>query len=320
MVVFIFIISTLCFALAGTYFVKKKYVVKRRIQQLITKNQTIVGEGVPKEKKHALQALIHSVKSLAKWIKTPEQKQIRLERDLESAGIPLKVEEFISIRLITFGLLFVVSLLLHLHIVMSILVALIGWGLPGFYLKKKKEDRLAASVAQLPQALETMTNGMKSGFSFLQSMQLVAKEMPDPIGLEFTKSIKEINFGLPLEVALNNLLERLPNKDLEIAVSAVLIQRSTGGNLVRILETIQETISERVKMKDELKALTAQGRISAFIITALPLVLGVLLNVMNPHYFDSMFAHPLGWVLLGTGVLSGLLGWIFIQKIVTIEV
>ncbi|WP_180994375.1 type II secretion system F family protein [Bacillus sp. Marseille-P3661] len=321
MLIFIFILSTLCFALIGTYRLKKQQQVKRRIQQLILKDTKKSDVNVEKEPKDQQKSPFKElIKTLSKNIKTSNHKRYKLENELESAGLPLKVEEFISIRLGLFGLTLIGTLLLKFHILIAIIAALTVWVLPSIVLRQKKAARIAVSAAQLPQVLETMASGMKSGFSFMQAMQLVSKEMPDPIGTEFQKTIKEINLGIPLENAFENLLHRLPNKDLEIVVTAVLIQRSTGGNLVTILETIHDTISERVRMKDELKALTSQGRMSALVITLLPVALGLLLNVMNPDYFDPMLSHPLGWVLLGAGSISAILGWFFIQKVVTIEV
>lgn len=317
----IFIGATLVFGLLGQYFIHRKGYVKRRIEQFIPKNTQmplIQNETVEKEAK--IPFFSSAVSALSRIITTSKQQQKKLERDLEGAGISLKVEEFIAIRFIIFAALLALTLFLNHHFLISILIALIGWMIPSIIVRRKKEARIAASASQLPQVLETMSNGMKSGFSFLQAMQLVAKEIPNPIGGEFMKTIKEINIGISMENAFGNLLHRLPNKDLQIVVTTVLIQRSTGGNLVMILETIHETITERVRMKDELRALTAQGRTSALIITLLPVALGILLSIMNQGYFEPMFSHPLGLVLMGLGAFSGIIGWVLINKVVTIEV
>lgn len=317
----IFIGTTLVFGLLGQYFVRRKDYVKRRIEQFIPKHtQMPLTQNETEEKTAKISYLSIVVKALSRIITISKQQRQKLERNLEGAGISLRAEEFIAIRFIIFAILLGLTLFLNNHFLISIFVALIGWIFPSIIVRRKMESRIAASASQLPQALETMSNGMKSGFSFLQAMQLVGKELPDPLGGEFMRTIKEINIGISLESAFENLLQRLPNKDLEIVVTAVLIQRSTGGNLVMILETIHETISERVRMKEELRALTAQGRTSATIITLLPVALGILLSIMNPGYFDQMFSHPLGVVLLGLGAFSGVLGWLLINKVVTVEV
>ncbi len=320
MVFLIFVLATFTFAFSGLYLLNKKQKVKRRLKQFAlqdTRNQVNNKENEQKTKKLLIRNLIERV---AKNIRTSDSRQNKIENQLISAGIPLKVEEFIIIRLATFALTIVIAFLFGVHVTFAILIGFIGWILPLLYLNKKRDARISAFAEQLPQSLEMMANAMKSGFSFMQAMKLVSKELPDPISGEFQQTINEINLGISTEAAFENLLKRIPDKDLEIVVTAVLIQRSTGGNLAQILETIHETISERVKMKDELKALTSQGRMSALIITLLPVILGILLNVMNPDYFTPMFSHPLGWVLLGGGTLSGIMGWIFIKKVVTIEV
>ncbi|WP_428911925.1 type II secretion system F family protein [Niallia sp. Krafla_26] len=319
MVIIIFLVTTISFGLMGSYLLNKNNKVKRRIRQFITIEQAENKSEQERTEKKKPQ-LKEFISVLAKNIRASENQRVTLETELERAGIPLKVEEFITIRIILFFMVFILTLVMGIHPLLSILIGLIGWKIPSLYLQKKKNKRIADFTAQLPEALETMGSAIKSGFSFMQAMQLVSKEMPDPIGIEFRKTIKEMNLGISTEVAFENLLNRLPNKDLEIVVTAVLIQRSTGGNLAQMLETIHETISERVRMKDELKALTSQGRMSAIVISLLPVILGLILNVMNPDYFTPMFSHPLGWVLLGGGAVSGLLGWVFINKIVNIEV
>ncbi|OIJ11051.1 hypothetical protein BKP37_16710 [Anaerobacillus alkalilacustris] len=320
MFIFIFILSTLSFALTTIYYRNKKQKVQKRINRFIPRSSKVSQEKeveVPSVKPTVFKEFITTI---AKNIKASETKQNKWKIELESADIPLKVEEFMTIRIVLFSIMFIALILSGVNVLLSIVIGLISWKLPTIYVKKKKEARVSDAATLLPQTLETMASAMKSGFSFLQAMQLVSREVPAPIGIEFERTIKEINFGIPTETAFANLLKRLPNKDLEIAVTAVVIQRSTGGNLAAILETIHETISERVRMKDELKALTSQGRMSALVITLLPIILGLLLNVMNPEYFSPMFSHPLGWLLLAGGTISGILGWIFIQKVVTIEV
>ncbi|NMD70123.1 secretion system protein [Bacillus sp. DNRA2] len=251
---------------------------------------------------------------------TTKKNTTKWETKLEAANLPLKTEEFQALRIVT-GLAAVgITALLKLPIPVIIVAAIIGPTLPTIYLKRKIKTRLARCTTQLPQALGTMATSMKSGYSFLQAMQVIAQEVPDPIGTEFKKTLREINLGVPLEEAFANLINRLPTDDIKIVANAIIIQRSTGGNLTQILDTIQETITDRVRIKEELRALTAQGKMSAWIISLLPVIIGVVLNLMNPEYFNPMISHPLGWTLLGAGLISGIIGWFVIQKIVNIEV
>lgn len=318
--ILVFFLSTLLFVMSIKLFSSNKQMVKRRVEQLVDRNG-IMTESEPNLNKNKKRPAVHRlIQWGAKNIRTSETNREKIEQALESSDIPLKVEEFITIRVGLFFIFLLIPILLGHHFILAILIGFIGWKLPSYFVKRRKEKRITAGSAQLPQVLEIMSSAMKSGFSFLQAMQQVAKEIPEPIGLEFMRTLKEINYGVQMDTAFQNLLRRLPNKDLEIILTAILIQRTTGGNLSQILETIHETIAERVRMKDELKALTSQGRISALVITLLPVGLGLILSVMNPEYFTPMLEHPIGWALIGGGIISGIIGWIVIQKIVTIEV
>ncbi|WP_084786742.1 type II secretion system F family protein [Bacillus tuaregi] len=319
MIFIIFILSTILFAFILTKYVNKKQKVRRRIQQL-TKVEINTVEADSKAEGPMTSPIKKILSILSKSIKTTETKRIKIESELEGAGIPLKVEEFITIRLVMFTIAFFFSFFFGFHLLVALLCAVLGWNLPSFYIRRKKQSRLNAFTAQLPDALETMASAIKSGFSFMQAMQLVSKEMDPPIGIEFARTNKEINLGISMETAFGNLLKRMPNKDLEIVVTAVLIQRSTGGNLVQMLETIHATISERVRMKDELKALTSQGRMSATVISLLPVALGGILYLMDRSYFNPMLSHPIGVVLISAGIISGVIGWLLINKIVKVEV
>ncbi|AGK55954.1 type II secretion system F domain-containing protein [Bacillus sp. 1NLA3E] len=242
------------------------------------------------------------------------------EQKLEAANLPLRTEEFMAIRLLAGIGLGGTAAILNMPLFIITVSAILATFLPHFYVKRKIAQRLARCTTQLPQALGTMATSMKSGYSFLQSMQVIAQEVPDPIGTEFKKTLREINLGVPLEEAFENLQTRLPTDDIKIVANAIIIQRSTGGNLTQILDTIQETITDRVRIKEELRALTAQGKMSAWIISLLPVILGFILNIMNPEYFHPMLTQPLGWTMLGVGAVSGIIGWFVIQKIVNIEV
>lgn len=315
------LVFTLLFYKIGSYFYRKNNVVKRRIETFIPRDirSSVVLEEPENHKKEHVKVKEILLK-LTSVIHPKKNKREKLQRVLDTAGMPLKPEEFILIRVAIAGSAGILGLLIKVNIFVIFLLVIVGWVIPGFYVKVKREKRLAKCAAQLPQALDTMSTAMKSGFSFIQAMQIIAKEVPDPLGPEFSRVIHEINLGVSMESAFENMLKRLPNKDLDIVVTALLIQRTTGGNLTQILETIKETITERVRMKEELNALTAQGKMSAWVISLLPVILGLLLNVMNPEYFSPLISHPLGWTLLGFGAISGMLGWFLIQKIIKIEV
>lgn len=242
------------------------------------------------------------------------------EQPLTQSGVKLSLGELFIGRVMLAILCISIGYFLELHVIFTIMVGIIGFHLPIIYVKKKRKKRLQMASNQLGEALGTMANSLRAGFSFMQTLNMVAKEVEEPLGPEFLKALQEINYGITVEEAFYNLLERLPDKELEIVLNTLIIQRTTGGNLAVLLETMQETIFDRSRVKDEVKTLTAQGKMSAMIITILPLALALYLKFVNPEYFQLLFTHPLGWAMVIMGSISIMLGWFFISKIVQIEV
>jgi tight adherence protein B len=202
--------------------------------------------------------------------------------------------------------------------------ALAGFGggmfLAYFFLIAAKKRRIKKFEKQLPDALGLMARSMKAGHSFPAGLQLVADEMPNPIGMEFFKVFKEYNYGLDMNIALMNLYTRIELRDLKFFVTAVMIQRETGGNLVEILDKISSLIRERFKLVGSIQALTAEGRFSGLILIALAPALGGVMYGINPDYIRLLFYHPLGHKLLMGGLFFQLVGFLAIRKIVNIKV
>ena len=244
-----------------------------------------------------------------------------LELRLHRAGIPLKAGEFLAIN----GFVGLVGGLLGVVIsrgdlLQMLLFLLIGLILPQLYLIRKERASMSALSGQIADSLILMANSLRAGHSFLQSLEMVAREMDPPISREFRRALQEMNLGIPVETALTAMGHRAGNEDLDLMVTAVLIQRQVGGNLAEILDTIAETIRERVRIQGEIKTLTAQGRISGVIICILPVAIGAFIGVLIPSYLSLLIVHPMGKVMLGIGVLGQLAGIIAIRKIITINV
>ncbi len=309
--------STCFYVILGTILIKRKNPYETRIKKFLP-SVSEISENKKNEKRKSKRPNENFV-----WLFTFLKNKrfvLKWNSKLVESGFHWKPEEFFAVR---FGLLFVgvlLGVIFEQSVLVTIILALLGFFLPVVYVQKKKKERIAKGAAQLPQALGTMATAMKAGFSFIQAMQLVGKEIPDPLGMEFVNTVKQINLGVSMEEAFQNMLKRFPNKDLEMVVTALLIQRSTGGNLAELLENMQITITERIKMKEELNALTSQGKMSAWVISLLPVGLGLLLKVMNPEYFSPLLQHPLGIAMLVMGAVSGSIGWVIIRKIVNVEV
>lgn len=239
--------------------------------------------------------------------------------ELILADIMMKPEEFCLIWLLLTFVPAGIAALFQAGIMPSATLAVVGAALPIVFIKVKKGKRKKAFEAQLGDTLIMMCNGLKSGFSFQQTMENVARDMPAPIGIEFGRVCNEIKYGATMEEALNNMVDRVKSADLMLVVSAVLIQRTTGGNLSEILTTISHTIKDRIKIKGEISSITAQGRMSGIIIGVLPIGIAVILMVINPEYMTTFFTTTAGNIMLIVSVVMEVLGFFAIRKVVTIE-
>lgn len=243
----------------------------------------------------------------------------RLQDRLRRAGLKLLPTEFLFFQVCAAGL------------AMTLGATLAGgaawwvWGLAGFllplwWLGRRETARLKQFEGQLPDALGLIANSLRSGYSFLQALDVVSREMPEPLGREFAQVLRENKVGIPLEDALAGLSRRVNSPDLDLVITAVLIQRQVGGNLAEIVEKIGQTIRNRLQLLGQVRALTAQGRLSGWIVSALPVGLGLILHGVNPDYLQPLFRHPLGWMMLGVGVVMQAVGILVINKMVQMEV
>lgn len=243
-----------------------------------------------------------------------------LENQLTRADIPLRGEEFLLQALLIGGSVFLLILLLLKQPVLALASGLAALLAPFLMLNMARQKRLGKMNSQIGDALVIMANSLRSGFSFLQAMDMVRRELPDPISKEFGRTFQEISLGNQVEDALLNLTRRVQSEDLDLVVTAVLIQRQVGGNLAEILDNIADTIRERVRIKGQIRSITAQGRISGLVISLLPLGLAGMMLAINPDYIMTLFKSKAGLGMLAGAVVSEIIGILTIRKIVQIEV
>jgi tight adherence protein B len=244
----------------------------------------------------------------------------QMEIELIKANLPLRGEEFIMITVLLMAGLGLLLLLLTGNAILGWFGVVIGFVGPRIVIKQMKQKRVQKFNLLIGDALIVMSNSMRAGFSFLQALEMVSREMPPPISEEFGRTLREMNLGTPTEEALLNLTTRIESEDLDLVITAVLIQRQVGGNLAEVLDGISNTIRERIRIKGEIKTLTAQGRISGYVVGALPIAVGLILSVINPTYIGALFTEPAGWALLTAGVISQTIGIALIKKTVDIKV
>ena len=244
----------------------------------------------------------------------------KLAEDLQKADLRIKSSEWV---LAVLGIGCAVGLLLTLRFG-SIVFLAVGlaavYFLSGFYLRFRQKRRTRAFNNQLGDTIMLLSNALKAGYSFSQALSTVSKSAGPPMGIEFSRATREIALGIPVDDALNHMVERNQSEDFDLLVTAVQIQRVVGGNLAEILDTIAHTIRERVRIQGEIRTLTAQARFSGWIITLLPVGLAGILTLISPDYFRPMLVQTGGKIMLAVGGVSMAIGVAIIQKIVKIEV
>ena len=295
------------------------------------------GQKVEGDKEGAggVAELIQRSAALAQLNKVVEKRDFgaNMLRDLGAADLKLKPSEFLAIWAASaFGVpivMFLIGLVLP-SFRNPILLALgfaIGAFAPRFWLNFRKGGRLKKFNSQLPDTVTLIANALRAGSSFLQAIELVVRESQPPISIEFGRVIREVNLGLPFDIALENMVKRVRSEDFELMATAIAIQHQVGGNLAEILDSIAFTIRERIRIKGEIRTLTAQQRMSGYVVGALPFGLAFFIYLAAPKFFDPMFVKPpdvigipLGLILMGIAVMSMGAGFFFIRKIVDIEV
>jgi tight adherence protein B len=253
----------------------------------------------------------------------------RVARELARADLKFKVVEYYALVLIsTAGLAFVAFFLQNnpenplMGGVSALIGGVIGFILPRVYVKRQQAVRLAKFNDQLSDMLNLMVNGLRAGYSTMQAMEAVSRELPSPISDEFRRVVQEMQIGIPMEKALENLLRRIPSEDLDFVVTAINVQREVGGNLSEILDTISFTIRERVRIKGEIRVMTAQVRTSGTVLALIPVFLAIALWFISPEYIGSFFDNGpfCGWLSIITIVGMIVSGYFVMMKIADIEV
>jgi tight adherence protein B len=279
--------------------------------------------------------MIASSEALNTFNKAMEQRDFgaNLARDLARADLRLKVSEYLMIW--AGSILAVPGIFLLLSFVLAPLGnpiallagVLIGFIIPRKWLGRRKSSRHNAFNKQLPDTITLIANALRAGSSFLQAIELVVRESRPPISVEFGRVIREVNLGLPFESALENMVRRVRSDDLELMATAISIQHTVGGNLAEILDSIAFTIRERIRIKGEIRTLTAQQRLSGYVVGFLPIGLASFLFIAAPGFMEPMFANPpavlglpAGVVILCFGGFMMFIGFMMIRKIVDIEV
>ncbi|HEY1169519.1 MAG TPA: type II secretion system F family protein [Candidatus Limnocylindrales bacterium] len=309
--------------------------INARLVRYVAGKPETAASAKPGESSAGIGDLFAQSVALARLNRVVEQRDFgaNLARDIARADLKLKASEFIAIwagSVLAVPLIFLVlsSVLSPLGTPVGLLIgAVIGFFLPRFWLARRRASRLDAFNKQLPDTITLIANALRAGSSFLQAIEMVVRESTPPVTVEFGRVIREVNLGLAFDVALDNMVRRVRSDDLELMATAITIQHQVGGNLAEILDSIAFTIRERVRIKGEIRTLTAQQRMSGYVVGFMPIALMGVLFVIAPSFMKPMFENPpglfglpAGMILLAFGGLFMLIGFTLIRRIVAIEV
>lgn len=271
------------------------------------------------EKEKVNISLIKSLSQLIprKWLKAKSGE--KLKQQLIKADIPIDIEELFIIQLLSsfsFGFL---GYSLSRNFIICLVIIVLVWNVPKLIIAKKIKDRIRDFEEQINEGIMIISNSLKAGYSFMQAIQVVAQETTGPFAKEFKRLLKEMSLGMSIEDSMNSMLKRMDSQDLKLIVNAILIQKDIGGNLSEILDNISETIRERQKIKNELKTLTAQGKLSGIIVMSMPFFLGIIIYVFNNEYILVLFTTKVGLAMTIGALISQMLGLFIIRKIINID-
>jgi tight adherence protein B len=264
---------------------------------------------------------------LSDWLNQNVEKSTygsRLSRSLAQADLKMKPGEYVALIIIS---VLSVGMLGYFvggkSLIVAAITGIFGFFIPGMYLNGQKSRRLIKFSDQLPDMLNLVVNGLRAGYSTMQAMESVSKEMPAPICDEFRRVVQEMQLGVSMEASLENLLRRIPSDDLDLVITAINVQREVGGNLAEILDTITHTIRERIRVKGEIRVLTTQVMYSGRFLSLLPIIVIGVLYLLNREYMMEFFKPEsgfCGYIALGLGAILIIAGYFTMNKLAQIEV
>ena len=309
-----FFVWSLISAVVLTLFYKGKHIDKLKYFD----NNYEIKEKIENKKTYKI-SFLKLLSNLIPNIKMNEKHDKKLEIELMKSDIPITVGELLVIKILTSTSSAFLAYALSKDFIVVLFIFILIWCLPKIIISHRKKERVKNFNEQLNEGTMIISNSLKAGYSFLQAIAAVSQETKDPFAKEFKKLLKEMSLGISEDIALNNMLNRMESEDLRLIVNAILIQKDIGGNLSEILDNISKTIRERQKIQNELKTLTAQGRLSAIIVMLIPFFIGITVYFTNKEYIMLLFTTPLGIGLIVTAFLNQIIGLIIIKKIINID-
>lgn len=312
---FAFLFFILLF-LGLTAVLRRRREMAERIQMYSGYRPSVVRKASPFE---VLRSRLHEIFA-EKAKRSGTSGRSRLDLMMVRAGLPLLGSEFLAISAGLSLLVFVIFALATLNPATGFLAVLLFLAADFVFVQRRITKRLSNFQRQLADCLSLVANSLRAGFSFLQTMEIISREMEPPMSTEFGRVMRDTSLGKSLDEALHDMDERVGSADFSLVVTAVLIQQQVGGNLATILDTIRETISERVRLRREIMTLTAQGRAAGMILACIPIVLGLFFYITAPEFIQPLLTTSIGHIAIGVAIVMEIIGFIAISKIVNIKI
>ena len=243
-----------------------------------------------------------------------------IERLIEESGATMTVGRFVLMSLCSAVAAYLLIGYFTGRLILAIFVGLLALTLPYVSLSRKRTVRVRQFEEQFPDAIDLIARALRAGHAFSSGLEMVADEMPKPVGPEFRLLFERQNYGMSLPDALRAFAARIPLVDARFFVTAVLTQRESGGNLAEVLDNLASVIRARFTIRRQLRVYTAQGRMSGYVLAALPIVVGTIIYLLNPEYGALMFTHPLGRIFLVVAATMQIIGYLWIRKIINIDI
>ena len=290
--------------------------VERRLQGMVNEDAQQEQGGVDRLFKTEAKGPLPGVDRLM----SSTSRGTALARWIAQAGSPMSVSALLMRSAISGILLATITSFVWHRLWATVVALTVGAAIPFLRMRRQRRKRLSKFEEQFPEALDLISRAVRAGHAFNTGLKMVADETQDPVGPEFRKTFDEQNFGLPLKDALFNLSDRVPILDVRFFCTAVLIQRETGGNLAEVLDNLANIVRERFKILRQVRVYTAHGRLTGYVLLALPATLAVVLQFVNAEHTNVLFTDPIGKMMLVVTVVMQIVGYIWIQKVVKIEV
>jgi tight adherence protein B len=320
MIPFLVFIACMCGVFAAYLVATRGSDVKRkRLQQRLADALLYSQHSEDADVQLARQELMSEIPALSRLLMRVRV-ATSLRRMLDQADLHITVSRLVMLAALA-GLLAAVAVsMLTISKLLMVTAGVVAASAPFLHVAYKRKKRLNKFLEHLPESLELMSRALQAGHAFAESLHMVSTEMPEPVATEFRKTYEEQNLGLSLKLALENLAERVPLLDLRFCITAIMIQRETGGNLAEILEKVAHTIRERFRILEDLNTLTTSSRMSAWILCGLPVFVAVAVTVMNPDYMSVLWRDPRGHNLLFAAGFMQVMGMLIIRKMLNIKI